>query len=202
MIQGQFSRVANRRSAKTTKIAGARATAGGTRVGPAVAILGATLFAATVALIAGCADENDTTAEPVVEPRPASLAAKQQTPRDEQPLDGAEFRLQQKRDWWSHAREVLFADIELNPEQARELDAIIADQLHKRTLLQERDAELKAARKEGDPARIKTAREEFRALQEQIAKPHEIYEQMRAVLAEPQRPAFDMNRARHVAENQ
>ena len=53
-----------------------------------------------------------------------------------------------------------------------------------------------------DSKRTGAAREEFRVLKKQLKESHEIYEEMRAVLAEEQRPAFDMNRARHVAAMQ
>ena len=82
------------------------------------------------------------------------------------------------------------------------MDAIIEVQLNSRALLQQLDADLSAARKTQDSKRLNAAREELRALKEQLKTPHEIYEEMRAVLAEEQRPAFDMNRARHVAEAQ
>jgi hypothetical protein len=97
---------------------------------------------------------------------------------------------------------MLFADIELSAEQAHAVDAIIEAQLNTRALLQQADAKLSAANQTGDSERSDAAREEFRALNEQLREMHEIHEAMRAVLAEEQRPTFDMNRARHVAEVQ
>jgi len=90
-------------------------------------------------------------------------------------------------------------------------------QLNRRALLQQLDAKLSAARNTRDSKRVDATREKFRATQQQLQKPHEIYEEMRAVLAEEpheiyeemravlaeeQRPAFDMGRARLVAETQ
>jgi hypothetical protein len=97
---------------------------------------------------------------------------------------------------------VLFTDIQLSAEQAEKVDAIIAEQLDKRAQLQQRDAEYHAARKSRDPERIDAARAAVRAIRAQLEKPHEIYEELRAPLSEAQRPKFDMNRARLVAESQ
>jgi Spy/CpxP family protein refolding chaperone len=123
-------------------------------------------------------------------------------PSKDPPLDGPEFQFQGRRDWWNRAHEVLFVDIELSAEQAHAVDGIIEAQLNTRALLHQRDAELKTARKTRDSKRIDAAREEVRAIQKQLKKLHEIYEEMRAVLTEEQRPAFDMGRARHAAEMQ
>ena len=97
---------------------------------------------------------------------------------------------------------MLFTDIELSAEQARGVDAIIDEQLDKRTRLQQRDAEIRAARTARDPKRTDAARAAASVIQAQIKKPYQIYEEMRALLTEEQRPTFDMNRARHVAESQ
>jgi hypothetical protein len=74
--------------------------------------------------------------------------------------------------------------------------------LKTRSRLQQLDAELNDARKKRESKRTGAIREEFRVIKKQLEEPHEIYEEMRAVLAEEQRPAFDMNRARHVAAMQ
>jgi hypothetical protein len=150
----------------------------------------------------GCAEEVEKKSEQTLKPKPEIRTVRQTPPRKDPPLDGQEFRLQKKRDWWNHAREMLFAGIDLNAEQAHAVDAIIEAQLNTRARVQQLDAQVTAARKTQDKKRIKAAREEFRAVSQQIKEPHEIYEEMRAVLAEEQRPAFDMNRARHVAAMQ
>ncbi len=97
---------------------------------------------------------------------------------------------------------MLFSDIALSAEQAHVVDEIIEAQLNTRALLQQLDAEVSAARKVHDSKRLEAARGEFRAVKDQLKKPHEIYEEMRVVVAEEQFPTFDMNRARLVAESQ
>jgi hypothetical protein len=97
---------------------------------------------------------------------------------------------------------VLFTDIEISAEQAREVDAIIDEQLDKRDQQLRRDGAFNAARKSRDPERIEAARTALSASREQLKEPHEIYEALRALLSEEQRPKFDINRARHVAESQ
>jgi hypothetical protein len=153
----------------------------------------------------GCAEEAETeperTAQPV-KPESAIHMAERKAQSNNPPLDSLEIRLQKKRNWWSLAHERLFFDIELSAEQAHAVDAIIEAQLNTRALLQPLDANISAARKTKDPKRIVAAKEEFRALNAQLKKTHEIYEEMRAVLVEKQRPAFDMNRARLVAQTQ
>jgi hypothetical protein len=47
---------------------------------------------------------------------------------------------QRREEWWTHARAVLFSDIQLSAEQARGVDAIIATQLDAR----KRSEELRA----------------------------------------------------------
>jgi hypothetical protein len=168
-----------------------------------IAISVAGFAVATAALvITGCADEAGQEPELPVATRSAAYAKAPESPPEKQFLDGQEFRLQKKRDWWNHAREVLFTNIELSAEQARGVAAIIDEQLDKRARLQQRDAEIRAARTARDPKRTDAARRAARLIQAQIKKPHEIYEEMRALLTEEQRPTFDMNRARHVAESQ
>jgi len=107
-----------------------------------------------------------------------------------------------QEEWWTHARELLFRDLELSEEQARGVDAIIESQLRARKRAEELRAELEAARQRGDTKRSATLRPELRKNRAQIKSPHSRIEQMRALLAEVQRPTFDMNRARLVAEGQ
>ena len=71
-----------------------------------------------------------------------------------------------------------------------------------RAQLQQRDAEISAAHKSDNPERIEAARAAFAATQAQIKGPHEIFEEMRTLLTEEQRPTFDMNRARRRARGQ
>jgi hypothetical protein len=205
MTRGQFSDVASRPSVETFENAEKRGAARGLCAKLAAATLAAAFAIATAQPAVGFAEEvereSEQTVQPV-EPGSAIQPTHQKSPSQDPPLDGPAFRLQKKRNWWNHAREVLFTDIELSAEQARAVDAIIEAQLELRARLQQLDAKLSAARKTQDSERSDAAGEEFRALNEQLREMHEIHEAMRAVLAEEQRPTFDMNRARHVAEMQ
>ncbi len=203
MTRDPFSDVASRQAVEGFENIGRRGCARGPRAKWATAAFAAALVVATAQLVVGCAEEAERQPkQTTVEPNPGIRTVQVKPPSQDLPLDGQEFRLQKKREWWNHAREVLFIGIELKAEQARAVDAIIEAQLNARARLQQLDAKLNAARKTQDSKRIDAAREAFRALKEQVEKPHEIYEAMRAVLAEEQRPAFDMNRARHVASMQ
>jgi hypothetical protein len=112
--------------------------------------------------------------------------------------EGAE----RQRAWWFRAQQVLFTDLELSPEQARAVDAIIETQLAARARLQDLDAELRASQERSDEERAAALRVERRATRAQLEDLHELIEAMRALLAEAQRPTFDMNRARLLAEGQ
>jgi DNA-binding protein H-NS len=127
---------------------------------------------------------------------------RQLPPRRSPSVDGKEFRLQRKRDWWNNTRETLFTDLDLSAEQVSAVDAILETQLDARARMQELDSQYTAARRTQNRQRIAEAREKIRAFKDQLKEPHEIYEAMRAVLTEEQRPTFDMNRARHVAAMQ
>jgi len=166
-----------------------------------IAILSAGIILSAVSLVTGCAEEADRESAPPAATRPAKPAEESGSPSAREAIASGEFQLQRRRDWWNHAREVLFTDIQLSAEQLREVDAIIDEQIDNRAQQQQRDAELQAARRSRDPERIATARAAFAAIRAQLKGPHEIYEELRALLSEEQRPAFDMNRARHVAEN-
>jgi len=211
MTRGQISDVAGRPSVGIFENAKKRRAARGVCAKLATATLAAAFAIATAQLAEGFAEEFERESEQPVEPvqtvqtiemGSAIQTTHQKSPGEDPPLDGPAFRLQKRRNWWNRAREVLFADIELSAEQAQAVDAIIEAQLNTRALLQQADAELSAANKARDSKRSDAAREEFRALNEQLKEMHEIHEEMRAVLAKEQRPAFDMNRARHVAEVQ
>jgi hypothetical protein len=80
-----------------------------------------------------------------------------------------------REEWWTHAHEVLFGDIQLSAEQSRGMDEIIEARL---------------------------AQQEGVAINMQLESPHETIEDMRALLSKEQHPTFDMNRAHLVAEGQ
>lgn len=80
-----------------------------------------------------------------------------------------------REEWWTHAHEVLFGDIQLSAEQSRGIDEIIEARL---------------------------AQQESVAVSAQLNSPHETIEDMRALLSKEQHPTFDMNRAHLVAESQ
>jgi len=109
---------------------------------------------------------------------------------------------QRREAWWSHARAVLFSDIQLSAKQAREVDAIIAAQLAERRRSEELRAELNAIQQQADTERIAALRAESRDLRARLKGRHECIEEIRAHLLEEQRPTFDTNRARLAAESQ
>ena len=108
----------------------------------------------------------------------------------------------QPEEWWIHAREVLFEDLELSAEQTRGVDGILEGQRAARRRAQELQAELEAARERGDGERVAILRQELRANRSKLRNPYARIEQIRALLSPEQRPTFDMNRARLVAEGQ
>lgn len=205
MTRDPFSDVASRQRLGSFENVERRRGGRSPRARWATAFIGAALAVATAQLAVGCAEEAEEAPLPIaVESEPGIRRVRVKPPSEPAPsedpqLDGRQLRLQRKRDWWNRAREVLFSDIELSAEQLRAVDAIIESQLNTRAQLQQLDTEIRTARKARDAQRIGAAHREFRALKKQLDQPHEIYEKMRAVLAEEQRPAFDMNRARHVA---
>jgi hypothetical protein len=202
MIPDQGSHVADRPSVEAPGNVGKRGSARGLRAKSATATLGAAFVVATILLAGGCAEEAEREPERTVEPKPAARTPRQAAPSEDPPLDGPEFRFQRKLDWWTHALEVLFNGIDLSEDQRHGVDEILEAQLNTRLRMQELDLALSAARKARDTERIDSAKKDFRILKAQIKQPHEIYEEMRALLDEEQRPAFDMNRARHIAEIQ
>jgi len=96
-------------------------------------------------------------------------------PDAEQRREQRELTRKRKAEWWTHAQEVLFSDIQLSAEQSRGVDEIIEARL---------------------------AGQESVALSPQLNSPHETIEDMRALLSKEQHPTFDMNRAHLVAEGQ
>ena len=165
------------------------------------AILSAAVILATAALFAACSEKADREPEPTSATSAPTRVEEPPLPTEQEQISGQKLKLQNWQDWWHHAREVLFRDIPLSAEEAQAVDAVIARELKMGAELQQRDAELKAARKSRDSARVDAARAALGESRAKLKKTHEIYEELRALLSEEQRPAFDMNRARHVAEN-
>ena len=107
-----------------------------------------------------------------------------------------------REQWWPHAREVLLTDLALSEDQRVQVDAIIEAQLVARKRAEEIQAELVDARRQDDARRSAALRTELRANRAQLKDPYLRIEQIRRLLPEQQRPTFDMNRARLVAEQQ
>ena len=114
---------------------------------------------------------------------------------------------QKRKAWWIHAREVLFTDLSVNEllndgVEVRGVDAIVETQLRQRARFQELDAQFAAALRRADTERTAALDAELRATSAQLKEHYELFEEMRALLTEEQRPIFDTNRARLVAEGQ
>jgi Spy/CpxP family protein refolding chaperone len=182
------------------------------RVRAKLALLGAGLVVAAAGLVAGCGEEADPAPAPAAAPKPlTNLEEPAQPPAyvenpgsafEQAPISDPEERLHHWEQWWHHAREVLFSGIDLNAEQARQIDAAIDAELERGADLQQRNSELKAARAAGDRSRFRAARRALTESRAKVKETHEVYEELRALLTREQWPAFDMNRARLVAESQ
>jgi Spy/CpxP family protein refolding chaperone len=161
-------------------------------------------FAIATSGLSATAYSGETDPAPETPPsnRSTTRAEESSAPNQEESIDRLEDRLRRRRNWWNGAREELFTGIDLTVDQARGIDAIIDRQLDGRAQLQQRDAEIPAAHKSRNPERIEAARAAFAATRAQIKEPHEIFEEMRTLLTEEQRPTFDMNRARRIARGQ
>ena len=109
---------------------------------------------------------------------------------------------QTREEWWAHAREVLLSDLVLSEDQALEVDAIIERQIAARKRVGEIQAELRDARRNDDAERTAALQAKLRATRTELRDPAVRIEEMRALLTDEQRPTFDMNRARLVAEIQ
>ena len=150
-------------------------------------------------------DETDPAPETTRSKRSTTRAEESSAPNQEESIDKEESidrrenRLRIRRNWWNDAREELFTGIDLSADQVRGIDAIIDGQLDRRAQLQQHDAKIQAARKSDNSERDEAARAAFAATHAQIKEPHEVYEEMRSLLSEEQRPTFDMNRARRIA---
>jgi hypothetical protein len=101
-----------------------------------------------------------------------------------------------------HARAVLLADLELSEEQLQRVDALIDEQMRARADFLVGDAKFKALKRRGTREQLEPIHAELREIKKRVREPHELFEDMRALLREEQRPTFDMNRARLVAEGQ
>jgi hypothetical protein len=130
--------------------------------------------------------------------------------RDEKPTPGKAERRRERRELRSRrgkerlarARVVLFEGIELSAEQSRAVDAIVEAELNYGKRTEKLRADLDTARRQGDKERIRAISAERSSLLEQRKGPDKTMAEMRALLTEEQRPTFDMNRARLVAESQ
>jgi hypothetical protein len=167
----------------------------------AIALVGFAIATSGLASVA-YAGETDPAPETTTSKISTTRVEESSAPNQEESIDGLERRIRKKRNWWNDAREELFTGIDLTADQTRGIDATIDEQLDRRAQLQQRDAELQAARKLGDPERSGAAGNAAVAIRAQIKEPHEVYEEMRALLSEEQRPTFDMNRARRRARGQ
>jgi hypothetical protein len=136
------------------------------------------------------------------EPAAARAREAAKRPNRLRPLERRQLRLQKKKDWWAHARTVLFTDIELNEEQIRDVDAIVEEQLLARADFLAGDAKLKTVRRRGKRADVEAIRADLREVKARLRERHELFEDFRALLREEQHPRFDMNRAHLVAEDQ
>jgi hypothetical protein len=105
-------------------------------------------------------------------------------------------------EWWAHAREVLLEGLELSEEQTRQIDAIIQSQIDALARALEFQSELRVARQQDDKERGASLRAKLNANRVQIKRPDQRIDEIRALLREEQRPSFDMNRARLLAEAQ
>jgi len=161
-------------------------------------------------LIAGCglgisaASAADSGAEPDVPDAGAKVVAEPAPDRPAAPRPGEarESANLSPQEWWVHAREMLVEDLDLSEEQTRQIDAVIERQLGALQRSPELREEIRIAREQADKKRASSLQSMHRANREEIKRPQERIEEIRAILREDQRPGFDMNRARLVAEGQ
>ncbi|MFP6640714.1 MAG: hypothetical protein VCC04_10765, partial [Myxococcota bacterium] len=107
-----------------------------------------------------------------------------------------------RKQWWVKSREVLFSGIELNAEQSKKVDEIIATQIENRTLFTRLDTQLSAATASRNAARAKQLREEVRVARENLQSVHQLFDEMNELLDGDQKKIFDVNRAKLVSEGQ
>ncbi len=179
--------------------AGIPVRAVGLRAALAVLSLGAGLgFAAASAGAEGVEGESEAPAADGTQVRDATQKPPAATGRRARRA----LQEQRRKEWWIHAREVLFAGVELDAEQARGVDAIVETQLRHRARFSELDVQFAAALRRADKERTAELDAQLRATGAQLKEHHQLFEEMRALLTEEQRPIFDTNRARLVAEGQ
>ena len=128
--------------------------------------------AETTATVAAKLEAPDSADSGIRDPAPTAPDAERRLKQSEQ----REPNLTWREEWWTHAQEVLFGDIQLSAEQSRGVDEII------------------------EPARL--SQQKNVATNAQLKSPHEAIEEMRALLSKEQHLTFDMNRAHLVAEGQ
>jgi hypothetical protein len=152
----------------------------------------------------GCDPAADSGEEPDA-PKAGADAVREQGPdgpEAPEPRKARQSRNLPPDEWWAHAREVLFEDLEFSEEQTRQIDAIIERQIDARERAVKFQSELQAAQLQGDKERSAVLQGKLSANRAQIKRPWDRVEAIRALLREEQRPSFDMNRARLVAEGQ
>ena len=140
-------------------------------IGVCLAIDSANADTSATANVAAKPEALDSADSGIGDPTPTAPDAEQRRKQSEQREPTRKWR----EEWWTHAHEVLFVDIQLSAEQSRGLDEIIEARL---------------------------AQQESVAINAQLKSPHETIEDMRALLSKEQHPTFDMNRAHLVAEGQ
>jgi hypothetical protein len=160
-------------------------------------------------LIAGCglgisaASAADSDAEPDVPDAGAKTVPEPALDQPAAPGPGdARESKKPAPEWWAHAHEVLVEDLDLSEEQTRQIDAVIERQLGALQRSPELREEIRIAREQADKKRASSLQSMHRANREEIKRPQERIEEIRAILRKEQRPGFDMNRARLVAEGQ
>jgi hypothetical protein len=167
-------------------------------------VTGVLLAVGALALAGSVAASRAEAAQEASPPKqPAAGEAAGGAPAQAAPSRRARGRSNQTReDWWAHARDVLLSDLVLSDDQAQQIDGIIESQMNVRKRVTEIQAELRAARRSGDTDRSAALQAKLRAKRAELKDPAVRIEEMRALLTEEQRPTFDMNRARLVAETQ
>ena len=116
---------------------------------------------------------------------------------------GKHVRAKRQRDqWWQKARRTLFSGIKLTPDQSAEITQMIRDQKQNRTNFSKLDVQLAVARSENDIAKARELRGKTKAARESLQSVHVVLDSIRGVLTPEQRPTFDVNRAKLVAEGQ
>jgi hypothetical protein len=159
-----------------------------------------TVVLAAFELVAGVAHAEDV--QPETQESDAVKARPQGEARTPERRRNMEQHQQSRREWWAHARDVLFTDIDLGADQSEEIEEIIEAHLENRTRGREVTAELRRLGPSADAAQKERLRDELREVQAQRMSQPQVLGELREQLTDAQRPTFDMNRARLVAEGQ